>query len=153
MNISVVSAREEHIPEIGRLEEVCFSAPWTRAMLARQLADGSHVLLCALAGELVTGYAGFSYVLDEGYIGNVAVDPDWRGRGIGAALVETMLARARALDLAFLALEVREGNAVARTLYAHRGFEIVGMRKNYYEKPVENAILMTAFLKQRVTEC
>ena len=78
-----------------------------------------------------------------GYVGNLAVRPDRRRQGLGAALVAAMGAAAREKGLAFLTLEVRESNLPARRLYEKCGFAAVGTRKNYYEKPTENAVLMT----------
>lgn len=149
MNLPIVEAGEEQVDGIGRLEEICFSAPWIRGMIARQMKDENQVFLCAMDGDRVAGYAGFSHVLDEGYVGNVAVDPLWQRRGVGGSLVDAMICKARQLDLAFLTLEVRRGNAPARALYESRGFQVVGVRKNYYEKPVEDAILMTVWLKEK----
>ena len=87
------------------------------------------------------------YVLDEGYVSNVAVDPDCRRMGIADALICEIVSRAKALELSFVTLEVRESNAPARRLYEKHGFENVGLRKNYYDFPKENAILMTLLLK------
>ena len=84
---------------------------------------------------------------DEGYISNVAVDPEHRRQGIGGALIAELVRRAQERSLVFLTLEARESNAPARALYAQHGFSDVGVRKNYYEKPREDAILMTLFLK------
>ncbi len=149
MKLPIVEAGEEHIDGIGRLEEICFCASWIRGMIARQMKDKNQVFLCAMDGDRVAGYAGFSYVLDEGYVGNVAVDPCWQRQGVGGDLVDAMIRKARQLGLAFLTLEVRRGNAPARALYESRGFREVGVRKNYYEKPVEDAILMTVWLREK----
>ena len=103
-----------------------------------------HIFLAALndSGEAV-GYVGLMYVLDEGYISNVAVSPEWRRRGIGDMLIEELLRRALAKKLSFVTLEVRESNAPAIALYSKHGYVPVGTRKNYYDLPRENAILMT----------
>ena len=86
-------------------------------------------------------------LLDEGYISNVAVHPDARRQGIGDALIDALAAKAAELELAFLTLEVRESNAPAIALYAKHGFHPVGKRKNYYDAPKEDAVLMTCYLK------
>ena len=85
-------------------------------------------------------------MLDEGYITNVAVSPDFRRQGIARALIEALLAKARENGLAFVTLEVRESNAPAIALYTGAGFEPVGKRKNFYSNPTENAVLMTISL-------
>ena len=87
------------------------------------------------------------YVLDEGYISNVAVSPEHRRKGIADRLIRELMTRAGQLELAFVTLEVRESNAPAAELYKKHGFVKVGQRKNYYDLPKEDAILMTKFLK------
>ena len=115
-------------------------------MLRMQLQPDSHVFLTAEADGAVVGYVGMLYVLDEGYISNVAVRPDHRRRGVAEALLAALEARGRALMLSFLTLEVRERNAAAIALYEKRGYRITGRRKNYYEKPTEDALIMTLTL-------
>ena len=125
------------------LERLCFSLPWTREQLMGQLPDADHEFLLAEYDGAVTGYIGMMCVLDEGYISNVAVSPDYRRRGIGRLLVSEMLSRAEKKKLSFATLEVREHNESAIALYASAGFCPVGRRKNYYERPREDALLMT----------
>ncbi len=139
----ITDAREEILPQIQRIEQQSFAVPWTETMLRLQLEPDSHVFLTAETPEGVVGYVGLMYVLDEGYISNIAVRPDCRRQGIADALLTALEARARALMLSFLTLEVRESNTGAAALYARHGYKAVGRRKNYYEKPTEDAILMT----------
>lgn len=146
MTVQIVDAREELIPQIQKIEQQSFSMPWTEPMLRLQLDPNSHLFLTAEAEGKVVGYVGLMYVLDEGYISNVAVHPDYRRRGIAQALVRELAKRAEAKFLSFVTLEVRESNEGARALYEKCGFKIVGRRKNYYEKPTEDAILMTLHL-------
>ena len=143
----ILDVTEAMLPQIERLEEQCFSLPWTLNMLRSQLPDGQHVFLAALDRERVLGYVGMMTVLDEGYISNVAVDPAARRQGLGDRLITALLERAEERGLAFVTLEVRESNAPAIALYEKHGFRPVGLRKNYYEQPKENALLMTKFLK------
>jgi len=82
-------------------------------------------------------------VLDEGYIANIAVFPEHRRKGVAGQLLQVFMNFAEANRLAFLTLEVRASNQAAIALYANRGFEEVGRRKNYYEHPREDAIIMT----------
>ena len=88
-----------------------------------------------------------SYVLDEGYISNVAVSAEYRRQGIADALINKLCERAEELDLSFVTLEVRKSNDPAIALYSKYGFVPVGERKNYYEQPRENALLMTKYMK------
>ena len=148
MSVNIEDAREEMLGQIEEIEKLCFSVPWTLEQLRSQLKDPQHKFIAALDPEgRVLGYVGMMYVLDEGYISNVAVAPEARRRGIGRALIRELMERAAALKLAFVTLEVRCGNAAAIALYEKQGFVPVGRRKNYYDFPREDAIQMTYFLK------
>ena len=147
-------ARGEDIPALAALERACFPEGADEATLERFLSDGRHRLLLAEEDGTLLGYAWYESVLDEGYVGNVAVAAEHRRRGVGRLLVEDMLSDARAKRLAFLTLEVRESNTPARRLYEKTGFRVAGRRKNYYERPREDAVLMTAvFPKEEDTIC
>ena len=147
MTYTITDAGERHIEALEALEQECFSVPWTRAQLSAELPDDRHVFLVAEQGSHLLGYVGMLHVLDEGYISNVAVDPACRRQGVAKALIGELLHRAEALELSFVTLEVRESNAPAIALYESFGFAPVGRRKNYYDAPREDAILMTAYLK------
>ena len=147
MDFCVADAAIAHIEAIEELEKQCFSQPWTREQLISQLPDEQHEFLAALHEGRPVGYVGMMCVLDEGYIANVAVSPDWRRQGIGDALIAELLRRAVSRELAFVTLEVRAGNEAAKALYAKHGFVPVGTRKKYYSSPTEDAVLMTKFLK------
>ena len=146
MDVRICDALPAHVPEIAAIEQACFSVPWTEDQILSQLKDETHEFLAALdsAGK-VLGYVGMMTVLDEGYISNVAVEPDCRRTGVGDALIEALEARCVQHGLSFATLEVREGNLPARALYEKHGFENVGRRKAYYDRPKEDAILMTKF--------
>ncbi|MDY5595332.1 MAG: ribosomal protein S18-alanine N-acetyltransferase [Oscillospiraceae bacterium] len=147
MDYAILDAAARHLPQVERLEQRCFSVPWTEAQLRAQLPDDRHVFLVAERGDEVLGYVGLMHVLDEGYISNVAVSPDCRRQGIGAALIAELTRRAGRLELAFLTLEARASNAPAIRLYEKMGFRQVGRRKRYYQRPEEDAVLMTLFLR------
>ena len=144
MHVRIVPMNADHLDEVAELERICFSVPWSRNMLAEELDNLLSAFLVALddSGRVV-GYAGLQVVLDEGYITNVAVRPECRRQGVAAKLLQVFLDFARANKLAFLTLEVRASNYDAIALYGSRGFRSVGRRKNYYEHPREDAIIMT----------
>ena len=146
--MELVKLTEAHIPQMVELEKLCFSMPWTADMIRSELNNPSCLYLAAVDGDTLVGYIGVQTVLDEGYINNVAVRPKYRRRGIAAALISLLAEQAQAIGLAFMTLEVRESNAPAIALYEKLGFTTVGRRKNYYEKPREDAILMTIFFKK-----
>ena len=144
MHVRIVPMNSDHLDEVAELERICFSVPWSRNMLAEELDNLLSAFLVALDDEdKVVGYAGVQIILDEGYITNVAVRPECRRQGIAAKLLQVFLDFAKANKLAFLTLEVRASNYDAIALYGSRGFRSVGRRKNYYEHPKEDAIIMT----------
>ncbi len=147
MEFRIVDVSAEYIPQIEEIERECFSRPWTAEQLSGQMRDAQHEFIAAVDNGRVLGYVGLMYVLDEGYISNVAVHPEARRQGIGDALIDALAVKAKELELAFLTLEVRESNAPAIALYAKHGFHPVGKRKNYYDAPKEDAVLMTCYLK------
>lgn len=147
MTVNIRDAEVSDIPRLEALEKQCFSVPWTADMLASQLVGEGYVFLIAECGDAAAGYMGLQIVLDEGYISNVAAAPGFRRLGVASALIAETVRRAQGLGLAFLTLEVRESNFPARRLYAKHGFTDVGKRRSYYENPVEDAILMTKYLK------
>ena len=148
MEYHVIDTTEAQLEQIQAIERQCFSCPWTLDQLRSQLSDDRHVFLAAVAESgAVLGYVGMMFVLDEGYISNVAVAPDFRRQGVADALICALMTRAEELNLAFVTLEVRAGNEPAKSLYAKHGFVPVGRRKNYYDLPKEDAILMTRFWK------
>ena len=144
MRVRIVPMTAEHLDEVAALERVCFSDPWSRNLLLEALKNDLSAYLVALddAGR-VAGYAGLTVILDEGSIDNIAVRPDCRRQGVAAQLLQVFLDFALGNGLAFLTLEVRASNYAAIALYGSRGFRAVGRRKNYYEHPVEDALIMT----------
>ena len=144
MHVRIVPMNADHLDEVAELERICCSVPWSRNMLAEELDNLLSAFLVALDdNDKVVGYAGVQIILDEGYITNVAVRPECRRQGIAAKLLQVFLDFAKANKLAFLTLEVRASNYDAIALYGSRGFRSVGRRKNYYEHPKEDAIIMT----------
>lgn len=144
MKVRVVPMTGDHLDEVAALERVCFPDPWSRNMLAEELENDLAAFLVALDGQgAVAGYAGLQVVLDEGYILNVAVRPDCRRRGVAGQLLRVFINFAKGNRLAFLTLEVRSSNRAAIALYGSHGFRGTGRRKNYYEHPREDAVIMT----------
>ena len=145
MNIQIVPMNADHLEELEKLERICFSRPWSRKMLAEELENQCAAFLVAqdgITGQVV-GYAGLLVMADEGYITNVAVFPEYRRQGVAAKLISVFENFARGNKLAFLTLEVRPSNTAAIALYESFGFEEVGRRKNYYDLPKEDALILT----------
>ena len=143
MYYQIVPMDRSHIPQIEKLEQTCFSVPWTENMLTDALFDPQASFIVAEDDEgNVVGYAGLHVVLDEGYIDNVAVRPSCRRQGIGDRLLDVFCRFGQA-HLAFLTLEVRPSNQAAVALYCKHGFQEAGRRKDYYQDPTEDALLLT----------
>ena len=148
MEYNIVPMDRSHIEQIAALERECFSTPWSEAMLTEALFDSQASFIVAESEEGgVLGYAGLQVVLDEGYIDNIAVEPNARRHGVADELLD-VFCRFGEANLAFLTLEVRASNAPAIALYRKHGFEEAGRRKNYYTKPTEDAIIMTRHFKR-----
>ena len=131
-----------HVPQIAELEKLCFSDPWSEKSIETELSCRLSVWLVALEGEQVVGYVGSQTVIDESDMMNIAVHPDFRRRGIAEALVAELEAALRQRGSRALTLEVRDSNASAIALYEKLGFAQVGLRKNYYRNPKEDARIL-----------
>lgn len=143
MSVTIVPMDRGHLAQIAAIERETFSLPWSQAMLEEELYNDTASFLVAQDEDgIVAGYAGLHVVLDEGYIDNVAVRKDYRRQGIAQRMVE-VYCRFGAANLAFLSLEVRASNQGAIDLYRGLGFQQEGLRPGYYEKPREDAIIMT----------
>ena len=148
MYYEIVPMNRSHVDQVAALERACFSMPWSETQLADALYDDNACFLVAEDDEgNVIGYAGLSTVLDEGYINNIAVEEAARKHGVASALLDTFC-RFGELNLAFLTLEVRKSNAAAIGLYEKYGFEQVGVRPGFYQRPREDAVIMTRYFQQ-----
>lgn len=140
--IEYVAMTEAHVAAVAELEKVCFADPWSEKSVASELHNELSVWLVALDGETVVGYIGSQTVCGETDMMNVAVAPAYRRRGIAEGLIAALIGVLREKESHSLTLEVRQSNEPARKLYEKQGFEQVGLRKNYYRKPKENALIL-----------
>ncbi len=141
-SVEIKLANQSHIKKIAELEKDCFSTPWSENTLINAYNHGTKFLV-ATENEKVLGYLGISVVLDEGYITNIAVFKNMRNKKIATKLLSYLFDFAKEINLSFISLEVRESNSPAISLYEKFGFKNAGFRKNFYENPRENAIIMT----------
>lgn len=125
------------------IEEACFSRPLNEKQIRSLIQGENTVFLGVREGEKLVGSVWVQTVLDEGYIGNVAVLPAFRRRGLADALLHALDELAQERGLRFLTLEVRAGNQPARCLYEKHGYLPAGFRPGYYSAPKEDAVLMT----------
>ena len=132
--------------QVAEIEAASFSVPWSlRAFTDTVEKDNFRYFVAEDNGEIL-GYCGFLYVLDEAEIPNVCVKASARKQGVGKQMMQVMIEEAGKLGISMLFLEVRESNTAARRLYESLGFEENGIRKNFYEQPVEHAVLMSKAL-------
>ena len=145
MNITVKEATLTDVAEIVKIEQACFSTPWTEQGISESIENENTHLYIALADGTVAGYMGVQIFSGEGSVTNVATLPEYRRKGVAKALIERVLQN----EMDFLTLEVRESNAPAIALYESIGFERVGVRPHFYRNPDENAVLMTIELSEQ----
>ena len=146
-NVEVRAMRLADVDAVVDIETEAFSSPWQRDTFAGLIGrPGVELLVMTEADEDVVGYAVLWCILDQGELANVAVTPALRGRGLGSRLVASVLDVARGRGVRKIFLEVRASNAGAIQLYDRFGFSDVGLRKNYYDDPREDARVMMAEL-------
>lgn len=132
---------EGDIPGILEVENSCFTMPWSEESFYEELENElSHYQVVRIDGKVVA-YMGYWHILDEGHITNVAVHKEYRRQGIGRLLVEAVLEEARGRKIKGMTLEVRESNKGAIALYESFGFKVCGRRKDYYDRPKEDALV------------
>ena len=134
--------KEDHVAQIAALEKQCFADPWSEGSIASELDNPLSLWLVAEQDGAVCGYVGSQTVLDETDMMNIAVRPDCRRQGIAAALIDELIVRLKERGSHILRLEVRVSNAPAIALYDSLGFTQLGLRKNYYRNPKENALIL-----------
>lgn len=135
----------EDLAEVVAIERASFANPWTGPLFLQELgvAFSRTTVACRPSGPLA-GYVCRWVVADEVHVLNVAVDPCWRGRGLGALLLRTVLEEAESSEAQAVTLEVRRSNLAGRRLYESFGFEEVGSRPNYYGRGEDALILRLA---------
>lgn len=142
--INIKNIEECDAASVVMVEEKSFSIPWTTSMVEDLLNnDYDFTWLAEVDGE-VAGYCNFRVIAGEGELMRIAVLPEKRRLGVAKKLMDTLFAKADAEDIRPITLEVREHNEKAIALYTSYGFKIIGIRKNYYHKPEENAYIMQA---------
>jgi ribosomal-protein-alanine N-acetyltransferase len=142
-------AVESDLNQIVLIERASFADPWTEESFRRLL--GGHPAIFQVIGYppdfRIVGYVIAFSVVEEAELLNVAVDRDFRGRGLAGQMLDAVLFELAGRGVRTAFLEVRESNAAARALYASRGFTEIGRRRNYYRRPVEDALVMRRILE------
>ena len=140
--IVIRKMQSEDLSQVCEIERDNFSVPWSEKSFKDSMERNDTVFLAAFVDTEVVGYIGCYCIAGTGEITNVAVKAAHRRQGIGGMLLEKLYEEGAALDTHEFFLEVRESNEAAIGLYSRQGFIKEGIRKNFYEKPVENAVIM-----------
>lgn len=140
--MKIVTMTADHVSQVAALEAVCFIDPWSEKSVASELNNPLSLWLVALDGDRVAGYVGSQSVLGESDMMNVAVHPDYRRQGIAEQLCLALVEALKEKGNHCLTLEVRSSNEPAKALYEKLGFGQIGLRKNYYRNPREDALIL-----------
>lgn len=139
--------KKEHLSSVLRIERESFTHPWSEESFLSEFEKESSHLFVSTENDEVIGYAVLDTVLDEGSLLIIAVDENHRRKGVAKELFSKLEKTAQEKELSFITLEVRASNESAINFYVSQGFKKVAVRKNYYSKPTENAVLMTKYYK------
>ena len=142
--MQLTAMRWWHIERLGPIEEDLFAAErWPPATFWSELAErGTRYYRVLTDGEDVIGYGGLCSYGEESWVQNIAVARSRQGQGLGALLLDDLLAEAARRKSVHVALEVRADNVTAQRLYARRGFEQVAVRRGYYQPSNTDALVM-----------
>ena len=140
--MTIESMTVDDIAQVAEIERQIFSIPWSEKAFRDSMESDNTIYIVAKENDNVAGYAGMYLSFEEGNITNVAVNPLSRRKGIGEKIVRDILNRAYEKGVRDVFLEVRETNSVAIALYEKIGFKEELIRKNFYDKPRENALIM-----------
>lgn len=141
--VIIVPMQKCHVSSVAEIEKECFSSPWSeKSLLEETENENSHFLAALFKGKIV-GYMGVQSIAGECYVTNIAVNPDFRRRGIGAKLIDRAVRDSVLRNDEFISLEVRKSNSQAISLYEKFGFTVEGERKNFYSSPTEDGYIMT----------
>lgn len=144
--LTIRTMLESDLPSVVAIERLSFSTPWSEILFFNELYKQRSIPKVAVIGDRIAGYICANHVADEGHILNLAVHPDFRGKGIAKTLVKNILEELKENACRFLYLEVRASNNAARKLYEGFGFSVAGTRKGYYTEPKEDAVIMSVRL-------
>lgn len=138
--------KEEDIDEVLHISNLSLKESWSRESLLKELTNPLAKYFLIKNDKKVLGFAGVWIIVDEGHITNVAIHPDFRGKGLGTQLMNSLIKGCKAEKCTSITLEVRESNSPALKLYEKLGFDAAGKRKKYYSDNGEDAIIMWLFL-------
>lgn len=137
---------EQDLDAVSSIEKSIFSRPWSKQSFYDAIMNPNNIYLVVenknQNNNEIIGYCGLWGIAGEGQINNVAVAKPYRGRHVGTLMLKELLEKGRLGGLSEFYLEVRISNSNARKLYQNLGFEEVGIRRDFYELPKEDAVIM-----------
>ncbi len=143
--VVIAPMRTRDLKGVLRIERAVFPQPWSHRLFVEELAQRkSRAYRAAWVGKDIVGFAGQMFIDEESHVNNIAVDPDWQGRGLGAVILADLVRTGLQRGARHLTLEVRVGNDPALALYARFGLAPVGVRPNYYPVTGDDALVMWA---------
>ena len=146
-NFNIYNINSSYISQLIKLERNCFSNPWSYKAFDESFKNTNYSFFAAINYDnIVIGYIGLYKIIDQGYITNIAVDKHFRNIGVASKLLKSTITYAKNNNIKFLSLEVRASNTSAINLYRKFNFSLVGLRKNFYTNPNENAYIFTLYL-------
>jgi ribosomal-protein-alanine N-acetyltransferase len=143
--------KEGDIAMVRAIEDISYPNPWSESTFRGEIQNPSisfPLVVLHRPENKVVGYIIYWHIKDDVQVNNIAVHPEFRGKGIGTALMKHVMEKVRRAGVTFVNLEVRTSNTSAQSLYTKLGFEVLGVRKGYYMNPKEDAIIMGLFLGQ-----
>ena len=145
VEVIIAPMRTKDLRGVLKIEQAVFPQPWSHRLFVEELSQRkSRAYRAAWVGRTIVGFAGQMFVDDESHVNNIAVDPGWQGRGLGAVLLMDLVQTALHRGARHLTLEVRVGNEPALALYSRFGLAPVGIRRNYYPDTGDDALVMWA---------
>ncbi len=142
-NIGVYPMTFEDVDAVHNIEEDSFSVPWSKDSFVQEIRFNrlANYWVMKLDDEVI-GYGGCWFVIDEAHVTNIAIHKKYRGNGYGKMLVLAMMKDVQKQGIKAIGLEVRKSNEIARTMYESMGFKMERVRKNYYDSPKEDALVL-----------
>ena len=141
--------RYEDIDRVVEIENECFSEPWSRNAFEESVDSKFNRIYCLKKADVLLGFVGWAWSFDEAEINNVAIDEAYRGNGYGSIMLENAIEYLAEFRIKTIYLEVRAWNKPAISLYSKFGFEKIGIRKNFYRFPTEDAVVMKKVLSEK----
>ena len=151
IDYKIIDAVASDSEQIALLEKECFSSPWSVRQIVDEISKENVIFLVAKKENTVLGYISGQMILDEFYISNIAVHSTCRGSHIGSNILSALIDILKRRDCLLATLEVRQSNLSARKLYEKFGFENLGLRKDFYSFPKENACIYTLYFNKEVS--